>query len=331
MRLYTIKIKSWLLLALIGFVSCRSEDKSMPFASFGEIKTLVGDTLSFNEIIAPDFLMLKGQSMFVVSSKSDTMLWQYALPEMTLLGSGGIKGQGKDEFALFPMFCRSYSENLYIWGYTPFVIKGYSLNAEQELSLSVRYTLPEYESFNQMHLLCDSLLVYSAIPSEYAIKKINLHTGKEDGRIDIEKDDHKESFFYRNRGLVAANDKFIVYAYCYKKQIDIYHLDNMELYKRLCDTMVRPEITIGDFEHTVQYYVNLVAGKDYIYALCEGKEKKYSLEVFSFEGESIAKYEFDIVPFLFDVDEHTGDLYGYNADCDDCFLRFHLDIPSKNR
>lgn len=32
------------------------------------------------------------------------------------------------------------------------------------------------------------------------------------------------------------------------------------------------------------------------------------------------KYKFDIVPFLFDVDERNGILYGYNEEWEDYFF-----------
>lgn len=307
---------------LVVLGACTSFNSEMQFAPFDDEKLLREDTLLYDDIISPDFLILKGRSLFVASSRSDSMLWQYALPDMTLLGSGGLKGHGKGEFSLFPMFCRSCSDKLYIWDYTPLTIKSFSLGIGQDIQQEEEFTLPNYESFNQMHIVHDSLLIYSAIPSEYAIKKINLRSGKEEGKIEIEKDDHEETFFYKNRGLMAANGKFIVYAYCCKKQIDIYRMADMKLYKRLSDRNAKPEIKIGDFEHTIQYYVNLVVGANYIYALCEGKEKEYSLEVIDFEGRTVMRYRFVTAPFLFDVDEKEGCIYGYNPDSEDYFLKY---------
>lgn len=315
--------KCWWLILLV-LEACTSFNAEMQFEPFDEKVLLEEDSLLCNEIISPDFLILKGPSLFVASCRSDSMLWQYALPDMTLLRGGGLKGHGEGEFNLFPMFCRSFSDKLYIWGYTPLTIKGFILGEEQKLQQIEQFTLPQYESFNQMHIVHDSLLIYSAIPSDYAIKKINLKSGKEEGRIDIGRDDHKETFFYKNRGLMAANNEFIVYAYCYKKQIDIYRFSDMRLYKRLVNRSVTPEIRIGDLEHTVQYYVNLVAGTNYIYALCKGKEE-YVLEVFDYEGKSVMQYSFVTIPFLFDVDEEMGCLYGYNSDAEEYFFRYELD------
>lgn len=69
------------------------------------------------------------------------------------------------------------------------------------------YRLPRYESFNQMHILHDSILVYSAIPGEFALKKISLNQGEETGRIGLETEEHGESFFYESRGILAANGR----------------------------------------------------------------------------------------------------------------------------
>ena len=100
----------------------------------------------------------------------------------------------------------------------------------------------------------------------------------------------------------------------------------MKLHLRLTDKSVKPEIRIGDFEHTRQYYVNVIATSRYIYALLNGKDGSLSMEVLDFEGQPVAKYDFTIAPFLFDVDEVNGYMYGYNENYEDYLLRYKINL-----
>ncbi len=296
-----------------------------PFLPFGQEKALMAGKVFFGEIMAPDFLMLKRHSLWVVSSRSDTLIYRYALPDLNLSGCGGRRGQGSDEFTAFPMFCRSASDSLYVWGYTPFTIRCFDVSLPDSVRWSRDWELSAYESFNQMHILGDTALVYSDIPGDFALKKLDLRSGEELGRITFETETHPETYYYANRGLLAAGDSCLVYAYLFKKQIDLYDAKTLQLRKRLRDADAVPQIRVGDAENTLTCYVNVVAGRKAFYALCQDGQGGYALEVFDYEGKSLARYTFDgPAPLLFDVDEDAGVLYGYNPDTDDCFLKYNL-------
>lgn len=299
----------------------RQEIKMEPFPLNNQ---LIAERIPLNDVLFPGYFMLKGDYLFVTGEKGGAMLYQYLMPTFGRKYKWGVKGQGRDDFQLFPMFVKSQSADVYIWGYTPTGIKRFSLKEDGELILKKEYKLEVYESFNQMHISKDSTLIYSAIPSEFAIKKVNLNTGKLLDKISIKTDDHHESFFYSNRGYVAANDSFIVYPYVYKKQIDIYSVDDLTLCKSIIGDYQPQKIEIGDFESNRIYYMNVVAGKNCFYALCKGEQENIFLEVFDYEGRSKARYGFDIVPYLFEVDEERGYIYGYNNELEDYFLRYRL-------
>lgn len=314
-----------LLLFVVMCTACGRNSPSFKMEDFPLEKSLKGEPVLMQNIINPGFMMIKNKSLFVSSINSDSMLYQYSIPEFGSLFKGGLKGQGDNEFQLFPMFCRTMSNYVYVWGYNPFTIKSFIIDDKQSLSFSHKYVLPVYESFNQMHIIKDSILVYSAIPDEFAIKKIDLKTKKELGKIAIQVDEHNESFFYKNKGIIAVNDSFIVYGYTYKKQIDIYNVSNLQLVKSIVGSDDEPDIRIGDFENNVNYYINLVAGKKFFYALCQGDEKECWLEKFDYDGHSISRYKFDIVPYLFDIDEMNNCIYGYNYQHEDYFYKYVLE------
>lgn len=321
-----MKVCAVLCLLMSAFLSsCTSNNrKEIKMQPFPLDKQLIAERIVLKEVFSPGYLMMKGNQLFLTGEKGDTLVYQYQVPEFNCKNKWGVKGQAEDDFQLFPMFAKSQSADVYIWGYTPMTIKRFSLNEDGRLNFKNKYELATYESFNQMHVIRDSILIYSAIPTEFAIKKINLNTGKLLDKISIETEKHRESFFYSNRGYVAANDSFIVYPYVYKKQIDIYSIDSLTLCKRIIGDYSFQEIKIGDFENNRIYYLNVVAGRKNFYALCKGEEGDVFLEVFDYEGHSKARYRFDVVPYQFEVDEERGYIYGYNNEFEDYFLKYRF-------
>lgn len=41
------------------------------------------------------------------------------------------------------------------------------------------------------------------------------------------------------------------------------------------DGDMEPNIRIGDFENNINHYINMVAGRNFFYALYQGEEKKF--------------------------------------------------------
>jgi hypothetical protein len=316
-----------LFLFLIGVIcSCEREKSKSVDKAFSEIEHLVAEKIEAGSIFNPSFVHIKRNCLIFSAYNSPQMLHFYSLPNVTFLYASGQKGNGPNEFEAFPMFCKSSSSDIYIWGYTPTRIKQFSITDTGELLFKKDINLAVYETFNQMHIVQDSLLIYSAIPSEFAIKKYNLNNHTIEGKIEIKKDDHPESFFYSNRGLVAANDSIILYSYIYKDQIDLYRTSDLTLKKRIIGNHKNERVVIGDFDNNKSYYMSIVAGEKYFYALYNGdrdtNENNYSIEVYDYNGMPIIKYLFDIFPFIFEVDEENGFIYGYNSNYEDYILRY---------
>ena len=313
------------ILILSAVFACSSQGKLQEMEPFQSEKVLVAEKVLMSDAISPCFMMLKGQNLFLIDVKNDSMLYQYSLPDLECIDKVGVKGQAENEFQAFPMFCRTSSDKLYLWGFTPTRIKQFAVTEAGRVSFEADYDLAAYESFNQMHIVEDSLLIYSAIPGEFILKKVNLKSREELGRIILETEEHGEPFFYKNRGIMAANDSLIVYAYTYKKQIDFYRISDMQCCRQLIKSGAPISVTVGDWQHNINYYVNIVAGRRYLYLLCQGEYDEKYLEVFDYSGHSIVKYKFDVVPELFDVDEQNGILYGYNGNFEDYLLKYTLD------
>ncbi|MDR3246576.1 MAG: TolB-like 6-bladed beta-propeller domain-containing protein, partial [Prevotellaceae bacterium] len=292
---------------------------------FAETVNLNGELILVNEVLHPVFLTFNKSGFLIVSSyKSDDQVFVYTLPDLKYHTSFGKHGQGPGDMQAFAMFCNSLSESLYIWGYTDVSIKRFL--CDSVIRPVEKFRLAGYESVNNMHIANDSILIYNLM-DQLEIKKTGLKSGKEIDKIQLEKDNHRESYYFSNRGILAANDRFIVYTYLYKKEIDIYDIETMKLKTKLKGDYNFEMPQIGNF-NSKKYYINVLAGKNYFYALTtnEDNSKMIDMEVYDYEGNSVVKYSFDINPQLFTIDEENNYMYGYSEAHEDYFLRYKLPL-----
>ena len=296
---------------------------------FPRHKKLLVEKIPVNEIFAPDFVTKSGNHFIISSSASDTTLFIYETPSLKFKKATGVKGSGPNEIQTFPMFGHTMDNNyLYIRGYSPQSIKKTSIQSNGDLKFTDEYYLDHYDEYNYMNIIKDSLFIYYN-STQLAITKYDLKNKRELDKIKLKKDDHSESCYYFNRGFISANDSFIVYPYIYKKQIDIYNVNNFKLVKRITDSKQYPKVSIKDRENITWQYFNVYAGKKYFYALYVGHKENENffdrtLEVYDYNGNPIIQYSFDIIPFYFAVDEDNGYIYATNSNYEDHLLRYKL-------
>lgn len=317
------------LLVCLLFFSCSNpkRESQQEMTSFPIEKSLQAEKIEVNEVFNPSGLMWKRNSLFVSDVLSnDTMIYQYSLPYFNCIYKGGSKGQAEDEFQSIPIFCRTTTDKVYIWGFTPFSIKSFTMDNFDLSSFSKKYELPiSTDTYNDMHIVRDSILIMEEV-TQLAIKKINLNNQQVIGEISFEKDDHGESFFCENAGNMIANDSLIIYAYMFKNQIDFYDMDDMKLKKRLIGDNIAPKIVLYDVENTIYRQFEILAGKNYFYVRCpvrKNSNKECEIKVFDYSGNSIARYELDAMLHAYAVDEQNKVIYGYNRDAfEGIFLKY---------
>ena len=320
-----------LIMAICGALflsSCSNFERKT--SEFWDIIHLKAEMVAVNEIFSPDFMTLKGNNLVISSSRSSpTMLFTYSVPSLVFKSDFGTKGQGPGEIKSFPMFCESPgSLDLYVWGYSPVTMKKILILENGEIKYKEDITLQRYEAFNNMTIVGDSTFVFF-LPDDLTIKKYDL-LNKNESTITLSKDDHRESYFYSNRGYITANESTLVYSYLFKKQIDIYDLSTLKLKTRISDNKEYPKPVPGDFSSVTYHYVGLYAGEKYFYALYNGvkretgQKRSLFLEVYDYNGNPIIKYSFDVPPVLFVVDEINNKIYGFNEDCEDNLLRYDM-------
>lgn len=182
-----------------------------------------------------------------------------------------------------------------------------------------KYKLKDAIMSNFVSILNNSIYLYFDT-DQLTIMEVDLKNGKKIRDLKLQKDDHKEAYFYSNQGVLASNGRSIVYTYSYKKQIDIYDV-NLSLKKSIVWDYKNIKPTVGDFDNNIQQYLNVYAGEKYFYAMYSGMseksnsktpEKNYSLEVYDYNGKPVIKYALEKIPISFTVDEKTGLLYGFD-------------------
>lgn len=317
-----------LCLWLICLLFCSCLDSHVQVTVFPETKQLLAEKVFVEEIFAADFVEKAGDNFVISSTKTDTTLFLYATPTLKFKSATGLKGEGPNEVKMFPMFCHTLDEDfLYIRGYEPYSIRKIKLQEDGSFSFVGMYHLDGGE-YNFMNVIKDSLLVYYE-GNHLTVTKYDLKNKVKLGEIKKETDSHNESYYYSNRGLISANDSFVVYPYIYKKQIDIYRVDDFNLVKRISDGNKYPAPSIRDAKNITYHYFNVYAGSKYFYALYMGHkaDENFSdrtLEVYDYDGNPIVKYTFDIIPHYFAVDEKEGYIYATNSNYEDYLLRYKL-------
>lgn len=316
------------ILTFIGLLTACSNSRQKEI-SFPVNKKLTAEKIHINEIFSADFVTQAGDFFIISSSLSDTTLFLYETPTLTFKNATGKRGGGPEDIQTFPMFCHTMDSNfLYIRGYSPYSIRKIALDSIGNFSFVDEYLLKQHDEYNFMNIIKDSLFIYYN-SNELGIKKYDLKNNESLGEIKFPKDDHRESFYFQNRGLISANDSFVVHPYIYKKQIDIYSVDNFKLHKRISDGKHYPKPSIQDPENITYHYFNVYAGEKYFYALYVGHKEHENfldrtLEVYDYEGNPIIRYTFDIVPFYFAVDEKRGYIYATNSNYEDYLLRYRM-------
>lgn len=318
-------MKKWFYLLGILF-SCTTPAKKLVFP---EEKLLKADTVSTQDVLYGDFITKRGDYLFVTSSRSPRhMIYMYSTPDLKLVKKFGAKGKGPDEMVL-PMLVEGNTDDLYLWGYPNMrLIKQLSVDSLGEIRTVREYELPVYETFNRMHLIKDSVFVYM-IPDECVIKRYDCTNKKELPRLQFNAEGIRTIGRSMDQGVMLVNDSLIIYAYEYKKQIDFYDFNTLELKKSLVGDYT-PQQLVENYKDNVEHYLNIVRGKKYFYVTYQGKtnreqgDKPIMMEVFDYAGNPVIKYSFDRDPGAFTVDEENQILYGYNSRYPDVLLKYQL-------
>lgn len=322
------------LIILLNSIACNHPVKEL---KFGQERTLHAQEYTIPELIIPHFITLQKDYLVFLQAnpvKDHKIFAFFNLPDMRMAFEYGTIGRGKEEF-LIPMFCGSSSDSLlYVWGKPDLKkITKYEIDTSgKKISPLKEISLKKYETFNQMYVIGDSVVIYNAMPMELAIKRINVADNTTQ-RVDF-KTLGTNSTYEPNSVIISSNNNYIAACYRFQKKLTIYNT-NLKVISEIKwkkDDNLRKMIE-RDFESLVFHYVNIYCTDKYIYALYRGKtskeyeDKGYTgdiMEVFDFKGAPVARYSFEKSPVLFVVDKNNQKIYGYNSMSENKILVYDL-------
>ena len=320
------KSLTWLSVGVI-LVSCTQND-TVVITSFPIEKSIKYSDYDTYDIIDPAGIVVSDSYLFLLGLKSEPIFQQYELQEMKYVRSFGIRGRGPDEFMESPsMYVSHNPEKFYIYRFWEKSVTAYQILKDGDLAQENIFIINKGGTMNQFHIIKDSLIVYNLVP-QIGIVKIELSEDDRFSKIEFDKNkDYPEDFFHPNYGTLSVNDRYIVYAYKYRKQIDIYDIDNMKLKTRLLAYGHREEITIS--EQSKGYYYDVYTTNNFIYAYYvnpdSGDSKnKYFIEVFDYSGTPIIRYNIGIsLGGLFAVSSKDDVMYSFSWELEK-ILKFDL-------
>ena len=343
-------IKYLLLFEILILSSCNDTNprlkEQLLIPDFPKKEKIEAEYILLPIIIAPTFFEIQANFLCTYSLRKDTIIDLFSLPDLIYTKSFGTKGRGPNEFQHYPWPCKSTNDFLYIRGYTPLIIKQFSINPSLDLEQMNEWILEEYETFGSMHIVQDSLLIYLSMgyqterTEQISIKKYNLIKRQETGKIIIPTTSPENASIDPNRaGGFDVNDSYIVYSYLFKKQIDIYDIHSMQLICRLKDNDRKSRVILNSehFFENIPHYSGVKAGRKYFYAIYNKKGLKFhefepasqTIEVFDYNGNAIVEYSFDDFISMCALDEVTHTLYAYDITKEYFILKY--DLPEIER
>lgn len=273
-----------------------------------------------NEIFDVARMSVVGDNFVIASMKAETLVHVYKSDPLTLISSFGRKGEGPNDLVL-PILCHTTTDWMLIGGFDRLsTFKAYALEGENFV-VRKKYKIRQDENpMNDIAFIDSTHLIYNDI-FNLQINKLDLSDNKQETLRAFDKDDHRESFFYSNRGHLAVSQKSMAYAYLYKDQIDF-----MDLNGNIINTVKKndqnPVISIGPNADNRYCYVNIFATNDFYYVLYrnkttsdfeKGQYKGDIMEVYDSEGKWVRAYSFDISPVIYAVDNKNKRMLGFNA------------------
>ena len=273
-----------------------------------------------NEIFDVIKISSIGDFFVITSVKADTLIHIYGDSPLTLKSSFGKKGEGPLDLML-PILCNTTSDKAIIGGFdrlSTFITYTFDGN---NFVLHEKYKIPQNGNpMNDIAFIDSTRLIFNDI-FDLQLKSLDLNNNKQKLLREFEKDDHRESFFYSNKGHLAVSSESMAYAYSYKDQIDFMDLNGKVIHVVKKDNR-KPSITIDPNADNKYYYANIFATKNFYYALyrnkttnefIKGQYKGDVIEVYNNEGTLVRTYSFDISPIIYAVDQNDKRMVGFNA------------------
>lgn len=287
--------------------------------------------------MSPHAIFTTYNYLLLYNTQKDTLFDIFRLPDLTLLYSAGIKGQGPQDFYdLERRMFEPTAKGFKVFSQPDRKIKevfvsdsGLWVDNDNALTYKIDET-----PLNGVLPVKDSTLIYwGRIESE---KEYVLFDTQEGSRTFSSYpawgNDQREELpiftYVKNTVLNADHTRFISF-YGYFKRFRIHSVEG-ELLKEV--TVKTPpyedKLAENPLDRTVYYFTPPRTDGNYIYILCKNstrtEEKAPELQIWNWEGEPVARYEMDRPLTLFDISATHHKLYAVDGEHEEEIYVYHL-------
>ena len=298
--------------------TCSEQEAITIFSSFPVEESLEYSVYDTYDIIDPVQIVVSNKYLFLAGMRSEPIFQQYELPDVKYIRSFGIRGRGPGEFIITPMMYISRNPEKFYFNSYGEQLSAYLILENGDLLPNQKYSTTKYMLYNQFHVINDSLLIFNLIP-QIGIQKVNLLKDKSSTEIEFTKNKgYSEDSFHPDFGTLSVNNRYIVYAYKYRKQIDIYDIYNLKIKIRLLAKGHREKITTSN--QSKGYYYDVYATDNFIYVYyinpdSDDVKNRYFIEIFDYSGSPIKRCNIGIsLSGSIAVSPDDSAIYGFSAE-----------------
>lgn len=275
------------------------------------------DTVMFDEIAVFERIVNDGKHLYGISSRTDSTLFVYSLPELTFITCGLPKGQGPNEVQYGPLPANSNTTGVWLLGFTPGELRRFECLDDTIAVVDTTY-FGRIVTVNDLTILENEVALFNEFPACCEIQRMTA-----DGSS-------SESFTYsrepvtgsnsRNRASFASNGKIAAIVFSYIDKIIFLDPATLKVVKTFGEGSPLNPNAIG----ALPFYSVAKASPNGIYVQKVVSENEAVIEVYDNDGSPIRQLQLPIVSNTFTVDERNKFLILYNDNQPDRFFKVKI-------
>ncbi|MDR1372041.1 MAG: TolB-like 6-bladed beta-propeller domain-containing protein [Dysgonamonadaceae bacterium] len=323
-------------LIFLVFISCRKKtDSNIEFeiTDFPVEKNIESEVMTVPPVLlAPENMCISDNKLIILSTKKDTLIDVFQLPECKYLFSDGIKGAGPNDLPIDidPKFIQAEEDVFRIFSPLGY-IKEYTINNNKIVDRKKQKINTKYLDYpvNGFKILSDNLFICTTGINDnhnFEFVQINSDTGENHlfgsspDWINNQWVKGMEPFVYVKNTVVHPDGTKFASFYGFFKRWRIYDAKTTQLIRDI-SVHVSPyskEVEEDILDRTVYYRGYPRASEKYIYALCKNQKYGYNsnenteLQVWNWDGNPVAILNLNHKIDLFAVSEKEKRIYALN-------------------
>lgn len=296
-----------------GLYSCnKTGGREFPATTVAEV-----DTVMIGEITMFERIVNDGEFLYAISSRTDSSLFIYSLPDLKFIASGLPKGQGPGEVQYGPLLANSNTRGVWMLGFTPGELRRFELRKDSIVAVDTAH-FGQIMIVNDLIVLNDSVALFNEFPACCEIYRMTAdNSSTKSFKYSDEKVTGSNS---PNRASFASNSKISAIVFSYIDKIIFLDPNTLQVIKTAGDgTSLNSEQTGG-----LPFYSAARATTDAIYVQKVVSENNAVIEIYDNDGNPVQQIQIPMAANTFTVDETNKCLILYSDDQPDRFFKVKI-------